>query len=60
MNFLNGKIYKIISAHSELPYIGSTTDSLEYRFRKHKNRYKSWKNGVATYTCSFEILKYND
>ena len=55
-----GKIYKITSNHCELPYIGSTTDTLEYRFRKHRNRYDSWKNGKSTYTCSFEILKYDD
>lgn len=60
MNFLNGKIYKIISAHSELPYIGSTTDSLEYRFRKHIDKYNCWKGGKSNYNTSFEILKYND
>ena len=58
-DFSKGKIYKLVS-NKCLPYYGSTTDTLEYRFRKHRNRYDSWKNGKSTYTCSFEILKYDD
>jgi hypothetical protein len=60
MDFSNGKIYRIRSAHSELPYIGSTVDSLEERFRKHNDKYKSWKRGNSNYNTSHEILKYDD
>ena len=60
MDFSNGKIYRIRSAHSELPYIGSTVDSLEYRFKKHKDKYNSWKRGNSNYNTSHEILKYDD
>ena len=59
-DYNKGKIYKIISDSCPLPYIGSTTSSLNYRFTKHCSRYKSWRNKVSTYTCSFEILKYDD
>ena len=30
-DYSKGKIYKIISDHCELPYIGSTTNPLEIR-----------------------------
>ena len=39
-----GKIYKITSNHCELPYIGSTTDTLEYRLDSHRRRYRKWIN----------------
>jgi hypothetical protein len=60
MDFSNGKIYRIMSAHSELPYIGSTVDSLEERFDEHQRKYKSWKRGNSNYNTSHEILKYDD
>ena len=60
MDFSNGKIYRIRSAHSELPYIGSTVDSLEERFDEHQRKYKSWKRGNSNYNTSHEILKYDD
>ena len=33
---MNGKIYKIVTAHSNEIYIGSTINSLEYRLYSHK------------------------
>tara|TARA_B110000285_G_scaffold235429_2_gene317098 strand:- start:14198 stop:14911 length:714 start_codon:yes stop_codon:yes gene_type:complete len=59
-DYNKGKIYKIISDSCLLPYIGSTIDTIEYRFRKHITKYKSWKNGKSNYNTSFEILKYDD
>ena len=59
-DYSEGKIYKIISDQSELPYIGSTTKTLDERFKKHKYKYKSWKNHNTNYTCAFEIVKYDD
>jgi len=65
MDFSNGKIYRIRSAHSELPYIGSTVDSLEERFDEHQRWYKKWINSgkqrtAGMYCSSAEILKYPD
>jgi len=65
MDFSNGKIYRIRSAHSELPYIGSTVDSLEERFDEHQRWYKKWINSgkqrtSGMYCSSAEILKYPD
>ena len=60
-----GKIYKITSNHCELPYIGSTTDTLEYRLDAHRRRYRKWINNgklrtAGQYCSSAEILKYDD
>jgi hypothetical protein len=60
MDYSNGKIYKIVSDQCELPYIGSTTKSIEYRFRKHRDKYNCWLNGKSNFNTSFEILKYGD
>ena len=64
-DYSKGKIYKIISDHCELPYIGSTTDPLEIRFDEHKRSYRMWvKKGKprtkGTYWSSAEILQYDD
>jgi len=51
VNYSNGKIYKIISNHTDLIYIGSTTQTLAQRKQKHRN-----KNNCS----SIEILQYDD
>ena len=40
----------------DLCYIGSTTQSINTRFNKHKNHYKCWKNGKGRFCSSFEIF----
>jgi hypothetical protein len=36
--YSNGKIYAIMSPHTDKMYIGSTIDTLHNRFRKHKTK----------------------
>lgn len=56
MNYLEGKIYKIVSDETDKIYIGSTTKTLEERFKGHKYDFK-YKH---IYFTSYEILKYPD
>ena len=59
---MNGKIYKIVTAHSNEIYIGSTINSLEYRLYSHIEKYNGWINRKFKkgYCSSYEILKYGD
>ena len=64
-DYSKGKIYKIISDHCELPYIGSTIDPLEDRFDEHQRWYKKWINNgkkrtSGEYCSSAGILQYDD
>jgi len=55
-NYQNGKIYKITSSQTDLIYVGSTIQSLDDRFKKHKNNFKNNNSSIT----SKEILKYDD
>jgi hypothetical protein len=57
--YQRGKIYKIISPHTDKIYIGSTTEIyLSKRLTKHKSNYKDWcLDNNKTYTTSFELFK---
>jgi hypothetical protein len=59
-NFINGKIYKLISNFTEQIYIGSTCQTLPRRKAKHKNDYKRYKEGKCNYMTSYELLKLGD
>jgi hypothetical protein len=60
-NYQNGKIYKITSSHTDLCYIGSTSQKyLAVRFGGHKTIYKRWKEGKGCYYASCDILQYED
>ena len=48
------KIYKIISGNSI--YIGSTINSLDRRFKEHKQSYEQFKKGRGKYMTSFPLL----
>jgi len=52
-----GRIYKIVSGKSNECYVGSTFDELRYRFRTHKQNYKSWKNGIYHKTSLFDLFE---
>ena len=60
--YQRGKIYKIISPHTDKIYIGSTIEIyLSKRLQKHKSNYKDWcLDNNKTYTTSFELLKLRD
>ena len=56
-----GKIYKIISSHTDKIYIGSTCKKyLSQRLQGHKDDYKRWKNGKKTKTTSFDLLELGE
>ena len=57
---MNGKIYKIVTAHSNEIYIGSTINSLDERLQGHEQSYIKWLNSLRNYCTSYEILKYGD
>lgn len=61
-NYANGKIYKLVSDHTNDIYIGSTTKSLRERKAGHNTSYRSYINDStkSRYLTSFELLKYDD
>jgi hypothetical protein len=48
MSFI-GKIYKITSSKTDDVYIGSTIQTLNDRFIKHKSNYKLYQNKKSSY-----------
>jgi len=58
--YSNGKIYNLRSKQIDKIYIGSTTTTLENRFKKHKNDFNRYKKEKFSYVTSFELLKYED
>jgi len=54
-------IYKIVCNKTNLIYIGSTKQKLEYRLKDHIRCYNKWlENNSNNYYTSFEIIKNND
>ena len=56
-DFSQGKIYKIISDHCELPYIGSTTRELSLRLKEHSNEFFRFIDGSKKDYSSYELIK---
>lgn len=57
-NYLDGKIYKLVTPHTDNIYIGSTTKKLLcQRKAKHKSDYVRWKQGKAGNVSSFELYE---
>jgi hypothetical protein len=57
----NGKIYKLISPHTDKVYVGSTCkEYLCQRLAKHKNDYKFWLNKKMNYISSYELFELGD
>lgn len=52
---IEGKIYKISSVIGDCCYVGSTTQSLQKRFRQHKSYYRR-----NIYATSKYVLQYED
>ena len=55
-----GLIYKLVSSHEQLVYVGKTEQTFKDRFSRHKSHYKSWLNGKQCYKSSYELIKHND
>jgi hypothetical protein len=61
MNYQNGKLYKIISDHTNNNYIGSTCcPRLCDRLAQHKIMYRKYLQTNQHYLTSFDILKFGD
>ncbi|GMF35651.1 unnamed protein product [Phytophthora lilii] len=54
-----GNIYRIQHIQSNLVYVGSTMNSIKYRWQQHKCLYKAWKDG-KTKNAGCIIFKYFD
>jgi hypothetical protein len=60
-DYQQGKIYKLISPHTDKIYVGSTTKQyLCQRLTEHKNKQKLWVNGEYHFVSSFDILALGD
>ena len=60
MSYQHGKIYSIRSWHTNLFYIGSTTQSLAKRLSYHKKDYTRYEKTGTKYITSCEIFKHGD
>jgi hypothetical protein len=58
-DYQQGKIYKLISPHTDKVYVGSTTENyLSGRKSGHKSNYKNWTNNKkGSYISSFELFE---
>lgn len=60
-NYQQGKIYKIVSPHTDKIYIGSTTKQyLSQRLAKHKSSFKGWQCNKDHYISSFDLIQLGD
>ena len=57
VDYSKGKIYRIVSANSDLVYIGSTCQSLAKRKGQHISDYKSYVKGTRPYISSCKIIE---
>ncbi len=57
---ITGRIYKILSLQTEKVYVGSTTKTLQQRFKQHRNAFKRYQQAGKGNISSFEILKFED
>lgn len=61
VNYQKGKIYRIVSNHTDQVYIGSTCNPLSKRMAKHRCDYKRYVAGNRLHKItSFDILQYDD
>ena len=61
MNYISGKIYKIIDLTNNNIYIGSTVKDLNKRLNQHEYEYKRYLSDNSIYiTTSIEVLKNNN
>jgi glycine cleavage system aminomethyltransferase T len=60
VNYSKGKIYKLVSHHTDKVYIGSTVNSLCNRLAAHKAQYKLHLKGKGKYLNEFELFKLGE
>jgi hypothetical protein len=59
--YQQGKIYKIVSPHTDKIYIGSTTKQyLSQRLAKHKSNFNNWQRDKGEKIYSFELIELGD
>jgi len=56
----NGKIYKLVSNHTDKVYIGSTIQKLSSRISGHRKAYNRYLNGKANNITSFNLICFPD
>ena len=56
LDYSKGKIYKIWDIHYTKCYVGSTVETLNNRFAKHKDKYKHYLNKTHFFTTVFGIF----
>ena len=60
-DYQKGKIYKIVSPHTDKIYIGSTTQPrLCQRLALHKGEFKNWQLGKVNRVTSFDLIELGD
>ena len=55
-----GRIYKIICSQSNDVYVGSTFNSLKYRWQGHKCLYKRWMDGKTNNLSIYSLFQKHD
>ena len=60
INYINGKIYCIISPNLNTKYIGSTMNELNRRLASHRSKYNRYLRGQTDYTSAFRVLADRD
>ena len=55
-DYIQGKIYKIVSDECDAVYYGSTVKTLMERWQKHKYNFKSWKKIGGSMCASFKLF----
>ena len=55
-----GLVYKLVSSHEAMPYVGKTIQTPNDRFSEHKAHYKAWLIGKGHYESSYELAKHDD
>jgi hypothetical protein len=59
--YQQGKIYKIVSPHTDKIYIGSTCkEFLSQRLAAHKSDFKKWQNNKITKVMSFDLIQLGE
>ena len=53
-------IYKLTSSQTDDIYVGKTKQTLEERFKDHKDDYTGWLDGRRPFKSSYFLMEYQD